>query len=51
MLRSARRFVTLPLASVELIFSWVVLGSFFLLLVQNEIHPVIVFFLELYLSA
>lgn len=51
MLRSARRIAAMPLVSTELIFSWVVLGSFLLLLVQDKVHPLLVFFLELYLSA
>ncbi len=53
MLRSARRLAGLaaiPLASGELVFSMVVLASSAVLLVEDEIPPLIIYLLELYLS-
>lgn len=55
MLRSARRIAAMPwispLISAELILSVVVVGSFFFLLAQNQIPPLLIFLLELFLSA
>ena len=51
MLQSAKRALALPAVSIELVYSVVVIGGFLLLLMQDRVHPLIVYLLQLYLAS
>lgn len=50
MIDSLRRSATLPALPVRVLVQGTVIASFLWLLLQNQIHPLIVYGLELYLG-
>lgn len=50
MLQSIRKIRAIPEVAAQVLISAGVVLSFFLLLVQNHIHPIVVYFLQLYLA-
>jgi hypothetical protein len=51
MLRSAKRSLAIPLVPVELVYSAAVVIGFVLLVVQDRVHPLVVYLLQLFLAA
>lgn len=51
MIKSAQRVLTLPAISVELVYSGVVVVGFLMLLLQDRIHPLAIYLLQLFLSS
>lgn len=50
MLKSARRVLLLPSVSVEWVYSTVAVSGCFVLLLQDRVHPAIIYLLQLFLS-
>lgn len=50
MLKSAKRVLELPSVPVEWVFSTVAVGGFLGLLLQDRVHPAIIYLLQLFLS-
>ena len=51
MLKSAKRSLALPLVPVELVYSAVVVIGFVVLVLQDRVHPLVVYLLQLYLGS
>jgi hypothetical protein len=50
MLKSARRVLVLPSVSVEWVYSTVAVGGSLALLLQDRVHPAIIYLLQLFLT-
>lgn len=50
MIDSLRKTISIPEIPVLALLSTGIIFGFFFLLLQNQIHPVVIYFLQLYLS-
>ena len=50
MIQSLRKTISISELQVQTLLSAGILASFVVLLAQNRIHPVVIYFLQLYLS-